>query len=60
MGESEFPQEFTDTTHALVGLALVQVEDGYADYFGAVHAAKLQFFLQRGVVREVWGVAVEV
>jgi hypothetical protein len=30
--EAKFPQEFTDATHALVGLSLVQVEDGYADW----------------------------
>ena len=31
MSETEFPQESADATHALVGLTLVQVEDGYAD-----------------------------
>jgi hypothetical protein len=44
VGETEFPQEFADATHTLVGLSFIEVENGHPDDLGSVHAAKLRHF----------------
>jgi hypothetical protein len=42
-----FTQQFPDTTHALVGLPFIKVEDRYSNAFLAVHYAKLRVFGHR-------------
>src|ERR1700754_1405891 len=39
-----FTQQFADTTHALVGLPFIKVEDRHSNAFLTVHAAKLRVF----------------